>query len=116
MVDKYQTLLNFPDQNASVQLIYAVVSAFPNFFPIFLFLFWIFMTASGYFVALKTTGLRRYWQYSTAISFICFLFSLFLVSMNGIANGIQVTVLSPYWIAFYILVTAISWYGLRQYK
>lgn len=111
MVVMYKTLTDFPNQSAAVQVLYSVVSAFPNFFPLFLFLFWIFMTASGYFIVLKTSGQRRYWQYSTSISFISFILSLFLVAMNG-----EVTVLSPYWIAFYILVTVGSWYGLKQYK
>src|SRR6056297_2700427 len=110
-MDKWKTLTDFPGQSAGVQIIYSVVDAFPNFFPIFLFLFWLFMTGSGYFITMKLTGQKRFWQYSTALSFICFVFSLFLVSMNGI-----VTVLSPYWIAFYILMTAGFWYGLRQYK
>lgn len=111
MVAKYATLANFSEESAAIQLIYPVVSAFPGFFPLFLFLFWIFMTGSGYFIALKTTGLRRFWQFSTAISFVCFIFSLFLVAANG-----TVQLLSPYWLAFYILLTAGSWYGLRQYK
>lgn len=111
MVDKWKTLTDFPSQSAGVQIIYAVVSAFPRFFPLFLFLFLIFMTASGYFITMKLTGQKRFWQFGTAISFICFIFSLFLVSMNG-----DVIVLNPYWIAFYILTTAIFWYLLRQYK
>ena len=112
MVELYKTLTDFPSESAGVQLIYAVVSAFPKFFAVFLFLFWIFMTGSGYFISLKTTGLRRYWQFSTAISFVCFIFSLFLISMNAS----EVVVLSPYWVAFYILTTIGSYYGLRQYK
>ena len=111
-VEKFKTILDFPDQSAGVQLIYSVVSAFPNFFPIFLFLFWIFMTGSGYFINMKTTGQKRFWQYSTAISFISFIFSLFLVSMNNS----EVIVLSPYWIIFYIFMVGINWYGLKQYK
>ena len=46
------------------------------------------------------------------MSFVTFLLSLLIASMNEASF----TFLSGYWVAFYILMTLISWFILDRYK
>jgi hypothetical protein len=77
-----------------------------------IFVFWLLGRASSYFIILKTTGKKRFFHSVTAMSFVMFVISLLLSSMNTDT----VTIVSGYWVAFYIIATAFSWYGLTQYK
>lgn len=111
-MDKYATITTFVNDTASIAIVKSVVSAVPIFFPLFLFLFFLFGTGASYFAILKTTGKKRFWQSLTGMSFASFIVSLVIASMNE--PGI--TVLSGYWVGFYILMTLGSWYALSQYK
>ena len=112
-MEKYQTYTNFTNGTIGVTpVIQSVVTAVPVFFPVTLFFFWLLIAGSSYFTILKTTGKKRFWQSLTASSFVTFILSLVVASMNTTA----VTVLQGYWIGFYILMTLVSWYMLSNYK
>ena len=98
--------------NAGLAMFQSVALATPAFFPMMLFVIWIFGTASSYFAILKTTGKKRFWQSFTAMSFATFILSLPLASLNTTT----ITILSGYWVGFFILTVLLSWYGLSQYK
>jgi hypothetical protein len=110
-MDKYQTITDLPTTGA-LALMQSVSLANSAFFPMILFMIWIFGTASSYFTILKTTGKKRFWQSFTAMSFATFILSLSITAMNTT----EVTILSGYWVGFFILSTLLSWYGLSQYK
>ena len=90
----------------------AIVTVIPLFFPIMLFLIWIFGTAASYFAMLKTTGKKRFWHSLTAFSFATFIASLLIAGQNSET----ITFLNGYWIGFYITMTIISWVLLDRYK
>ncbi len=108
---KYKTMLDFPDATGIIPILNAIVTAIPPFFSIILFAIWLLGTGSSYFAILKTTGKKRFWGCLAAMSFVSFLFSLVIASMNNI-----VEYLNGYWVGFYILMTLISWYMLSNYK
>ncbi len=95
-----------------VPLLDSIVTAVPVFFPATLFVLWLFLSGSSYFVMLKTTGKKRFWNSLTAVSFIMFLASLLIASMNSST----ITYLKGYWVGFYILMTLSSWYMLSNHK
>lgn len=111
-MDKYKTIADFTDVPLIIALIYSVVSAVPPFFSVALFLIWMFGSASSYFAILRFTGKKRLFHSITAFSFACFIFSLLLSSLNSS----EVIVLNGYWVAFYILITGLSYLGLSFYK
>lgn len=90
----------------------SIITVIPLFFAIVIFFVWILGTASSYFAIFKTTGKKRFWHSLTSMSFVSFLLSLIIVSMNE-ANF---TYLTGYWVAFYILMTLMSWFILDRYK
>lgn len=95
-----------------VALFESVVTAVPPFFPVTLFLVWIFGSAGSYFAIFKSTGKHRFFQSLTAFAFISFLASLLIASMNTATT----TFLSGYWVGFYILMILASYYLLSNYK
>ena len=111
-MDYYQTAANFSNSTGLIPYVQSIAVAVPVFFPILFFMLWLTGTAAAYFAILKTTGTRRFWQVSTAMSFLFFIVSILMSSINTSA----VEVLSGYWIAFYLVMTLGSWYGLSQYK
>lgn len=111
-IELYKTVGDFPLDTGAMAIMKAVVSAVPIFFPLFLFLIFLLATAASYFATLKITGRRRFWQSLTGVSFVSFILSLIIASMNSP----EVEFLSGYWVGFYILMTLGSWYGLTQYK
>jgi hypothetical protein len=110
-MEKYKTMADFGGVGA-MALLESIVTAVPVFFPVTLFVIWIFGTASSYFMILKTTGKKRFWHSLTAMAFVCFLSSLLMSAMNTATT----TYLSGYWVGFYILMTIISWFFLENYK
>ena len=91
----------------------AISTAIPAFWGATLFVFWLVVNAASYFQILKTTGKKRFWNTFTAVTFVFFLLSLLIASMNGIND---VIFLSGYWVAWYILWTVIGWYLLEAHK
>lgn len=110
-MDKYKVLSDFGGVGV-VPLLKSIVTAIDSFFPIILFVIWILGTASSYFAISKLTNRKRFWQSLTAMSFVTFLLSLLIASMNEV----DFPFLSGYWVAFYILMTLISWFILDRYK
>lgn len=110
-MDKLTTITDL-STTGSLAMIQSLALAMPSFFPIMLFMIFIFGTASSYFVILKTTGKKRFWHSLTAMSFATFIFSITLAAMNTV----DITILDGYWIGFFILTTLFSWWGLSQYK
>lgn len=113
-MDYYTTMADLTAEGVTPILAFfqSIALAVPMFYPLVIFLFWILGSASSYFIILKTTGKKRFFHTITAMSFVMFLVSLFLSAMNTA----EVTIMSGYWVAFYIIATAFSWYGLTQYK
>ena len=110
-MEKYKTMTDFGGVGA-MPLMESIVTAVPIFFPVTLFIIWIFGTASSYFMILKTTGKKRFWHSLTAMAFITFLASLLISSMNTTTTEY----LSGYWVGFYILMVLGSWFFLDTYK
>jgi len=110
-MQKYKTMNDFGGVGV-INMLSAVVTAVPYFFPITLFVLWIFGTASSYFMILKTTGKKRFWHTLTAMSFIMFLSSLVLAAQNSS----DITYISGYWVGFYVVMTIVSWILLDRYK
>lgn len=110
-MDYYKTVADFPDESYIVALIYSVSSAMPLFFPILLFVIWLFGAGASYFAILRSTGRKRFFHVITAFSFASFILSLLFASLNG-----AVTVMSGYWVGFYALMTGLSYLGLSFYK
>ena len=111
MVVKYKTMADFGGQGI-IPLLKAIITAIPPFFSIILFTIWIFGTGASYYVILKTTEKKRFWNCLTAMSFSMFLASLLIAGMNEAAF----TFLSGYWVGFYILMTLASYFLLDRYK
>ena len=111
-MDYYQTVANFSDYTGAMPVVYSVATAVPLFFPLLLLFIWIALVGASYFGILRTTGTRRFFQVTTALSFVAFIVSILLASMNTSI----ITVLSGYWVAFYLVMVAGSWYGLTQYR
>lgn len=108
---QYQTMNDFGGVGV-VPALSAIVSAIPPFFPIILFMFWVFGTGGSYYAILRTTGKKRFWHSLTAFSFITFLMSLIIAGMNNST----IIFLNGYWIGFYILMTLSSYILLDRYK
>ncbi len=111
-MDYYQTAANFSNSTGLIPYVQSIAVAVPPFFPILLFILWITGIAATYFAIFKATATRRFWQSAVAISFVFFIVSILLASVNTTS----VTILSGYWIAFYFVMGLGSWYGLTQYK
>lgn len=111
MAQLYKTMESFGSITFT-NLFKANVTAVPEFFAIILFFIWIFFTGASYFTILKTTGKKRFWHSLTAMSFVCFLLSLFIAAMNEAAF----IFLNGYWVGFYILMVVASLFMLDKYK
>lgn len=107
----YKTVADFPDESFIIALIYSISSAMPLFFPILLFVIWLFGGGASYFAILRSTGKKRFFHVTTAFSFASFILSLLFASLNG-----DVIVMEGYWVAFYALMTGLSYLGLSFYK
>ena len=111
-MEQLATIANFSSETGAMPMVNSVVTAIPGFWSILLFFLWIFATAGSYFLILKTTGKKRFWHVITAMSFIMFLASILVVSLNSVA----LEQLNPYWVGFYIMMVLLSWLGLSNYK
>ena len=111
-MQKYKTMTEFSGEGV-IPVLKAIVTAIQDFFPVMLFVIFIFGTASSYFAILKTTGKKRFWHALTAMSFVTFLMSLLVAGMN-VAD--EIPFLEGYWVGFYILMTLASWFMLDRYK
>jgi len=60
----------------------AISTTIPSFWSATLFVFWLVVNAASYFAILKSTGKKRFWHTFTAVSFVFFLLSLIVASMN----------------------------------
>jgi len=90
----------------------SVVTAVPLFFPVTLFMIFLFGSGASYFTILKTTGNKRFWHSLTAMGFVTFLLSLTISAMNTSTTEY----LSGYWVGFYIMMVIGSWFILVNYK
>jgi len=91
----------------------AISTAIPSFWSATLFILWIVLNAASYFAILKLTGRKRFWHTFTSVTFVFFLISLLIASMNGIND---IIFLEGYWVAWYIICTVIGWVLLENYK
>jgi len=109
-----QKYLEYTDFNGTglVQIMSAVTTAVPLFWPLLLFVLWIAINGASYFAILKLTGKKRFFHTFVATSFIMFLSSIIIASMNSAT----ITFLSGYWVAFYLLMVVIGWFLLHHYK
>jgi hypothetical protein len=109
-----QKYLEYTDFNGIglVPITSAVSTAVPLFWSLLLFGFWIMINGASYFAILKLTGKKRFFQTLVATSFIIFLASVVLSAQNTAT----IVFLSGYWVAFYLLMTVISWFLLHYYK
>ena len=110
-MQKYKTMIDFPAESGAIPVLNSVVTAIPYFFPIILFVIWILGSGGAYYAILKTTGKKRFWACLTSMSFISYLLSLIIASMNN-----TVEYLNGYWVRFYILMTLGSFFLLTHYK
>ena len=110
-----QEYLVSTDFNGSglIPVMSAVSTAIPPFWALTFFVFWIALNAASYFAILKLTGRKRFWHTFMASSFVMFLASLTLAVMNSIND---ITFISGYWVAFYVLMTVLGWFLLENYK
>lgn len=109
----YQTIGDLTNSSAGMALFQSISLATNSmFFPLMLFMLWLFGAGASYFTILKLTGKKRFWHSLTSMSFVMFLASLLLASMNTTTA----ILLNGYWVGFYILMTLGSWYALTQYK
>lgn len=108
----YKTMADLSTTPTFLSFFQSITLAVSVFFPLLIFMFWLLGSASSYYVILKTTGKKRFFHVLTSLSFVMFIVSLLLASMNTA----EITIMSGYWVAFYIVSTILSWYGLTQYK
>lgn len=111
MVSQWKTMTDFGSVGI-LPLTESVVNAIPIFFPVTLFVVWLFLSGASYTTILKATGKKRFWHTLTATSFVIFLSSLLIAGQNSSVT----TFLNGYWVGFYILMTLASWFMLSNYK
>jgi hypothetical protein len=109
-----QKYLEYTDFNGTglVPIMSAVSTAVPLFWSLLLFVFWIAINGASYFAILKLTGKKRFFHTIVATSFVIFLGSIMISSMNTAS----IIFLRGYWVAFYLLMTVIGWFLLHHYK
>lgn len=110
-MQKYLEYTDFSGQGL-VPIMSSVSTAIPIFWPLLLFVFWIAISGASYFAILKLTGKKRYFHSFVAVSFVMFLSSIVISSMNTT----NIIFLSGYWVAFYLLMTVGGWLLLHYYK
>jgi len=111
-MEKYRIAADF-NGTGLVPYLSANTTAIPLLWPVIFFVLWLFINAAAYFAILKTTGKKRFLHTTTATSFVVFLMTIPIAAMNGTNN---ITFLSGYWVAFYLMLTVIFWYILGKYK
>ncbi len=111
-MEKYKTIIDFNQSVGIIPIFDSVVTAIPQFFSIILFVLFVFSAGSSYFIILKTTGRKRFWQSLTGSSFFMFLLSL-VIAMQNTAT---ITYLAGYWVGFYIMMVLVSWFMVTNYK
>ena len=62
-MQKYKTILDFPNDAAAIQMLKAIVIAIPPFFSIIIFVVWLLGSGAAYYAILKTTGKKRFWSW-----------------------------------------------------
>lgn len=110
-MEKYLIYTDF-NGTGLVPILSAVTTAVNSFWALTLFIFWIALNGASYFAILKLTGKKRFFHTFVATSFIMFLSSLVIASMNTST----IIFLSGYWVAFYILMSVLGWFLLSKYK
>lgn len=110
-MDMYKVAADF-NGTGLVPIMSSVSTAVPQFWSFLLFMFWVAMSAASYFAILKLTGKKRFWHTFTSTSFVIFISSVIIASMNTTT----ITFLSGYWIGFYLLMIVIGWFLLENYK
>lgn len=110
-MQQYLTMQDFGGVGI-IPLLKSIVTAIPIFFPMLLFLLWLFITAASYYAILNYTGRKRFWHAFTSVSFTMFIMSLLIAAMNEESF----TFLSGYWVGFYLLWTVIAYILLDNYK
>jgi len=109
-MQKYLEYTDFEGEGL-IPILSAVSTAVPSFWSLMLFVFWIAINGASYFAILKLTGKKRFFHTFVATSFIMFLGSIIIATMNT-----TIIFLSGYWIAFYLLMTVGGWFILHYYK
>jgi len=109
-----QKYLDYTDFEGTglIPILSSVSTAVPLFWPLLFFVFWISINGASYFAILKLTGKKRFFHTFVATSFIMFIGSLVVSSINTSS----VVFLNGYWVAFYLLMTVIGWFLLHHYK
>ena len=107
----YKEAADFTTDNFAVGTLKSVVSAVPFSFDLTLFLIWVFFTAGCFVMIQKTTGQRKYLFVLMAVNFLVFLSSIMLVLMNSA----EFQFLSPYWVAFYLMMSVLSYWGSNKF-
>jgi len=110
-MQKYLTAADFSG-GGLVPYMASVVTAIPPFFSILIFMFWIAINAASFFSILAFTGKKRFFHTFLASSFVIFIISVVLAAMNTTT----ITYLSGYWVGFYIVMTALGYVLLENYK
>lgn len=112
---EYYTTMNDLGGSGIIQFVQSIALATPGLFSFFILLFWVFGSAVTYYAILKTSGKKRFFHALTGYSLVSLLLSLLFASMNNL-NDTSITILSGYWVGFYVLATLFSWWGLSEYK
>jgi hypothetical protein len=87
-----------------------IVQAVPPFFPILIFVIWLLGSLVIYYSNIKTTNEKNLKNGLLAMSFVCFLLSLFISSLNTQ----EIIYLPFYWIIFYIVTTAFIYLFIKD--
>jgi len=80
-MDQYKVAADF-DGSGMIPIMSSVTTAIPAFWPFLLFIFWIATNGASYFAIAKLTGKKRFWHTFTATSFVYFIISVIVASMN----------------------------------
>ena len=109
-MDLHLTASNFTNSTGVIPYTDAIVASINDFFGLFFFLLWIIGVIIIYTSELKTTNAKKLFESLTAISLFCLIICLFGIT----ANTATLTYVSPYWIFFYILMTAIAYKNIES--
>jgi len=110
-MDQYKIASDFSGSGL-IRYMSSLTTAIPVFWPFLLFIFWVSTNAASYFAILKLTGKKRFFHTFVSTSFVYFIISVIIASMNDVTT----TFLSGYWVGFYILMTLLGWFLLDNYK
>lgn len=94
-----------------IPYIYAISQATNGtFFQIMLIFLFLVITGASYYAIYSTTGNRLFWECITASGFVCFILSILLFMLNTV----NITVISIYWIIFYILIIVAGFWFMNK--